>query len=71
MTTEDIRDGVAALSEQCDESYEQRCIKGVLLSLTAAIYSNRQDALLNHVCAFSQRGLVNIQALREALEVTH
>ena len=62
MTFDELREQIHAITEQCDQSREQQVIKSILLSLQSAMLTRRHEALMAHVCDFSERELIGLWA---------
>lgn len=64
MTIFELEKAIAEITQKCDTSVEQQAVKAVLLSLTAAIITNRQVPLMRHISEFTKRELITLQALK-------
>lgn len=64
MTFNDIQEQIHAISDQCDQSRDQQIVKAILLSVQGALASGRHEALMKHVCDFSEQELIGLRAMR-------
>jgi len=62
MTFNELTTEIRSVADKCDESRDQQMVKATLLGLLGAMHSRRHEALMNHVCDFSERELIELQA---------
>lgn len=64
MTKQELRDAIKDLANDCDDSDEQQAVKSVLFGLVAAMYANRELALMDHAAVFAQGEVRRLAASR-------
>lgn len=62
MTFDELRKRINTIAKECDKSRDQQIIKAILLSAQGAMLSGRHEALMKHVCDFSERELIGLRA---------